>query len=59
MNYLSEETNDDGIERVTENSFHDFVLEKEIKNLCDTLVKNILKIENTSSQRLNNGEMLF
>ena len=41
MNHLSEETTDDGIERVTENSFHDFVLEKEIKNLCDTLVKKI------------------
>ena len=39
MNHLSEETTEDGIERVTENSFHDFDLEKEIKNLCDTLVK--------------------
>lgn len=41
MNHLSEETTEDGIERVTENSFHDFDLEKEIKNLCDTLVKKI------------------
>ncbi len=39
MNYLLEKTIDDGIERVTENSFRDFDLEKEIKNLCDTLVK--------------------
>lgn len=39
MNHLSEETTEDGIERVTENSFHDFDLEKEIKNLCDTLIK--------------------
>ena len=31
MNYLSEETTEDGIERVTENCFHDFDLEKEIK----------------------------
>ena len=39
MNYLLEKTIDDGIERVTENSFRDFDLEKEIKNLCDILVK--------------------
>lgn len=41
MNHSPEETTEDGIERVTENSFHDFDLEKEIKNLCDTLVKKI------------------
>ena len=39
MNHSPEETTEDGIERVTENSFHDFDLEKEIKDLCDTLVK--------------------
>ncbi len=39
MNYLLEKTIDDGIERVTENSFHDYELEKEIQDLCDTLVK--------------------
>ena len=63
--YTTDESeNDDGIERINKDSFHDFELEKEIKEECDKLIKKYFddrkyvdsKVKNWGDALLNDLE---